>query len=136
MDRAAYQRYIDSFNAQDYDAVLAHYAESFELVFAGYVFRNAAEVRRLYTFLHSYVRESLTLKAFVSDSHMVALEGDVRLEALRDLTAEALAAQGLERLVSLRAGDVTVIPQFIHYHLDGQGKLVRALCAIYEPPRG
>lgn len=135
MDRASYQRYMDSFHARDYDAVLAHYADSFELVFAGYVFRNAAEVRRLYTFLHSYLKESLTLKAFVSDSHMVALEAVVRLEALRDLTAQALLAEGLERLVSLRAGDVVEIPQFIHYHLDGQGKIVRALCAIYEPPR-
>lgn len=135
MDRASYQRYLDSFNARDYDAVLAHYAQSFELVFAGYVFRNAADVRRLYTFLHSYLNETLTLKAFVSGPEMVALEADVRLEAVRDLTAEALAAQGLDRLVSLRAGDVAVIPQFIHYHLDGHGKIVRALCAIYEPPR-
>lgn len=135
MDRASYQRYIDAFNARDYDAVLAHYAPRFELVFAGYVFGNAADVRRLYTFLHSYLNEALTLKAFVSSPHMVALEADVRLEAVRDLTAEALAGEGLERLVTLRAGDVAVIPQFIHYHLDEQGKIVRALCAIYEPPR-
>jgi hypothetical protein len=134
MDRAGYQRYIDSFNARDYDAVLAHYAERFELVFAGYVFRTADEVRQLYTFLHSYINESLTVRSFVSDASMVALEADVRLEAVRDLTREALAARGLDRLVTLRAGDVALIPQFIHYHLE-HGKIVRALCAIYEPPR-
>jgi hypothetical protein len=135
VDQASYQRYLDSFNARDYDAVLSFYAETFELVFAGYAFRTPGEVRRLYTFLHTYLKESLTLKAFVSDGRFVALEADVRLEAVRDLTAEALAAQGLDRLVTLRAGDVAVIPQFIHYHLDERGKIVRALCAIYEPPR-
>lgn len=134
MDRASYQRYIDSFNARDYDAVLGYYAERFELVFAGYVFRTREEVRRLYTFLHSYLNESIILRAFVSDSHMVALEADVRLEAVRDLTREALVAQGLDHLVALKAGDVAVIPQFIHYHLE-HGKIVRALCAVYEPPR-
>jgi hypothetical protein len=134
VDRAAYQRYLDAFNARDYDAVLAHYADSFQLVFAGYVFTTATAVRRLYTFLHTYIRESLTVRAFISDANMVALEADVRLEAVRDLTREALASQGLDRLVTLKAGDVAVIPQFIHYHLE-HGKIVRALCAIYEPPR-
>jgi ketosteroid isomerase-like protein len=134
VDRAAYQCYLDAFNARDYDAVLAHYADSFELVFAGYVFKTAGEVRRLYTFLHAYINESLTVRAYVCDASMVALEADVRLEAVRDLTREALASQGLDRLVALKAGDVAVIPQFIHYHLE-HGKIVRALCAIYEPPR-
>lgn len=134
MDRASYQRYIDSFNARDYDAVLKYYAERFELVFAGYVFRTPGELRRLYTFLHSYINESVTVRAFISDPQMVALEADVRLEAVRDLTQAALASQGLDRLVTLKAGDVAVIPQFIHYHLE-HGKIVRALCAIYEPPR-
>jgi hypothetical protein len=134
VDRASYQRYIDAFNARDYEAVLSFYAERFELVFAGYVFRTPAELRQLYTFLHSYIRESITVRAFVSDVHMAALEADVRLEAVRDLTQAALAAQGLDRLVTLRAGDVAVIRQFIHYHFE-HGKIVRALCAIYEPPR-
>jgi hypothetical protein len=72
--------------------------------------------------------------ALVSDAQRVVLEADVRLEAVRDLTKEVLASRGLDRLVTLRAGDVAVIPQFIHYHLE-HGKIVRALCVIYEPPR-
>ena len=135
MDRADYDRYVERFNARDYDAVLAHFAETFELVFAGYLFRTPDEVRRLYAFLHDHVRESVTVRSFVSDARMAALEADVRLTAIRDLTREALASQGLDRLVTLKAGDVAVIPQFIHYHFDGRGRIVRALCAIYEPPR-
>jgi hypothetical protein len=134
VDRASYQRYLDAFHARDYDAVLSFYAERFELVFAGYLFRTPAELRQLYGFLHSYIEESMTVRAYVGDERMAALEADVRLEAVRDLTQEALAARGLHRLVTLRAGDVVVIPQFIHYHFE-HGKIVRALCAIYEPPR-
>ena len=135
MNRADYDRYVERFNARDYDAVLAHFAEAFELVFAGYVFRTPAEVRRLYGFLHDHVRESVSVRSFVSDGRMVALEADVTLTAVKDLTPQALAAQGLSRLVTLKAGAVAVIPQFIHYHLDAHGKIVRALCAVYEPPR-
>ncbi len=133
MDRAAYDRYVEHFNARDYDAVLSHFAERFELVFAGHVFRTPDEVRRLYGFLHDHVAKSVTVKSFISNETMVALEADVRLEAKCDMTAEALAAEGLEGLVTMRKGDVAVIPQFIHYHLEN-GKIVRALCAVYEPP--
>lgn len=100
---------------------------------AGHVFRTPDEVRRLYRFLHDHVSESVAVKSFVSDETMVALEADVRLEARQDMTAEALAEQGLDGLVTMKKGDVVVIPQFIHYHLEN-GKIVRALCAVYEPP--
>lgn len=135
MNRADYDRYVERFNARDYDAVLAHFASEFELVFAGYVFRTPAEVRRLYAFLHDHVRESVSVRAFVSDARMVALEADVTLTAIKDMTPEVLAAQGLDRLVSLKSGTVAVIPQFIHYHLNESGRIVRALCAVYEPPQ-
>jgi hypothetical protein len=133
MDRAAYDRYLGHFNARDYDAVLDHFAERFELVFAGYVFRSKEEVRRFYAFLHRYVKESVTVHSFVSDGKMVAMEADIRLEGVDDLTPEMLAEQGLERIVPVPKGQVITIPQFIHYHLE-DGKIVRALCAVYEPP--
>jgi len=134
MNRSDYDAYLRAFNARDYDAVLAHFAEPFELVFAGYVFRTKEEVRRFYEFLHAYVAESVTVHSFVSDGRMVALDADVRLEGLADLTPELLAERGLERIVPIGRGQVVTIPQFIHYHLDGEGRIVRALCAVYEPP--
>jgi SnoaL-like domain len=133
MDRAAYDRYVERFNARDYDAVLAHFADAFELVFAGHVFRTKDEVRRFYEFLHRHLIETITVQAFVSNESMVAMEADVRLEGLEDITPEALVEQGLEGLVPLRKGEVIIIPQFIHYHLS-DGKIVRALCAVFEPP--
>ena len=134
MNRADYDRYLQLFNARDYDGVLAHFADSFELVFAGYVFRTREEVKRFYAFLHDHVKESVTVKHFVADENMAALEADVRLEGIHDVTPEMLAQQGLERIVPIRKGQVITIPQFIHYHFK-DGKIVKALCAVFEPPR-
>jgi len=133
MDRAAYDRYLAAFNARDYDTVLAHFADRFEVTFAGYVFRSRDEVRKLYAFLHAHVEERISVHRFVSDDRMVAMEADVRLEAINDLTPSMLAEAGLGRIQPMTRGQVITIPQFIHYHLDANGKIVRALCAIFEP---
>ena len=133
MDRAAYDRYLTAFNARDYDGVLAHFADSFELSFGGYMFRTKDAVRQLYAFLHAHVNERITVHRFVSDARTVAMEADVRLEALDDMTPEMLAEAGLGKLQPMTRGQIITIPQFIHYHLDADGKIVRALCAIFEP---
>ncbi|MBC7986236.1 MAG: nuclear transport factor 2 family protein [Sphingomonadaceae bacterium] len=133
MTRDDYDRYLEAFNARDYDAVLDHFADEFELVFAGYVFRTKDEVRRFYAFLHAHIAESVRVREFVSDGNMVALEADVRLEGIDEVTPEMLAEQGLERIQTLARGQVVTLPQFIHYHLV-DGKIVRALCAVFEPP--
>lgn len=91
MDRAAYDRYLDCFNARDYDAVLAHYADEFVLEFGGLRFTRKQQVRDFYAFLHAHLDESISVQAFVSDGTMVALEGLVRVAGRIDLTAEALA---------------------------------------------
>ncbi len=129
MNRQAYDHYLACFNARDYDGVLAHYAEDFLLEFAGYRFTRKDPVRRFYAFLHAYLNEQITVTAYVADAQMVALEGVVRLEALRDLTPETLAAEGYGRLVPMTAGQVVEIPQYIHYHLH-DGLIVKAGCAL------
>lgn len=133
MNRSDYENYLKLFNARDYDGVIEHWADEFELVFSGYVFRKPEEIRKLYAFLHAHVEEKVTLKKFVSDDTIVALEADVRIEAFKDMTLEALKEHGLERLGELKKGQVIVMPQFIHYHLEN-GKIVKGMCAIYEPP--
>jgi len=131
LDKAAYDRYLAAFNARDYDAVLDFYADRFELSFLGYVFRTREDVRNFYAFLHAHVAEHIILTAFVSDERMVALEADVRLEGITDLTPEMTAAAGFPKLAPLARGQVITIPQLIHYHLE-DGKIVRALCAVFE----
>ena len=129
MDRTAYDHYLACFNARDYDAVLAHYAEEFVLEFGGLCFTRKQQVKDFYAFLHSYLDESITVQAFVSDGAMVALEGIVRIEGRVELTAEVLAEAGYAGLFPLAAGAVLHIPQYIHYHLR-DGLIVRAGCAL------
>jgi SnoaL-like domain len=133
MKREAYERYIELFNAKDYDGVLGHFAAEFEVVFAGFVFRTPDEVRRLYAFLHSHVEERIFLKSYISTDDMIALEADVRLTGIKSASPDDLARAGLAGLPMPAQGQVITIPQFIHYHLKG-GKFVKALCAVFQPP--
>lgn len=133
MKRAAYERYLELFNAKDYDGVLSHFAPEFEIVFAGRVLRTAAEVRRFYAFMHAHVEERIDLKAFVSNDDMIALEADVRLTGLEPVSAEDAASAGMAGLLLPAPGQEIVIPQFIHYHLEN-GKFAKALCAVFQPP--
>ena len=133
MKLSRYELYLAAFNARDYEGVLDHYADSFELHFAGYVLRTKDEVRRFYDFFHSYVREEISLNRYVADDCTAALQAVVQLTAERSLTPEVLASQGLEGLVSLPAGAKVRMEQFIHYHLEG-GKIVKAVCAVVGEP--
>ena len=131
MNRQAYDRYLERFNARDYDGVLSYYAPQFEISFAGYTLRTPEAVRSFYGFLHQYVRESIVIDAFMSSDEMIAMEARVRLEGIRELTTEAARTAGFERLMVPAVGQVLEIPQFIHYHLRG-GKIVKALCAVFQ----
>lgn len=130
--RAAFDRYLERFNARDYEFILSHYAEQFELRFAGYVLRSKQEVLGFYGFFHQYVRESIRVDAFAANDDMIAIECVVRLEGLRAMPKEAASAAGFERIIAPPVGQVVELPQFIHYHVR-DGKFVKALCVIAGP---
>jgi hypothetical protein len=134
MDRAAYERYLALFNARDYEAVLAHFTDDLEVVFAGYALRSKQQVRDFYAFLHSHVREEIAVTRYLSDGSTIALEAAVRLTGIKPLTPEILAEKGFARLVAPPVGVTVEIPQFIHYHLK-DGKFAKAYCAVFEPPQ-
>lgn len=130
--RALFDRYLERFNARDYEFVLAHYAEHFELRFAGYVLRSKQEVHGFYCFFHQYVRESIRIDAFVASDDMIAIEAVVRLEGLRPMPEGAASAAGFERIIAPPVGQVVELPQFIHYH-QRDGKFVKVLCVVASP---
>ena len=132
MDRQTYDGYLAKFNARDYDGVLDYFAQDFEVSFAGYSLRSRAAVLDFYRFLHSYIKETIVIDRFLSDDRTLVLEARVQLEGIRELTFEDAKRAGFERLAAPPPGVSLVIPQFIHYHLEG-GKFVRALCAVFEP---
>ena len=133
MERRIYDDYLRKFNARDYDGFLAFWDDhDVEISVAGTSLRSKDQIRKFYAFLHAYLREEIILKKYISSDEMIALEATVRITGLQALTAETLQAQGLRGFLPLAAGQVVDIPQFIHYHLR-DGKITKALCAIFQP---
>lgn len=129
MTREDYERYAAAFNARDYDAVYDFYAPGAHLTFFGVDLATRDAFKRFYGFLHSHVDESLTIERFAASNELVALEGVIRIEARRDLSAEALAAEGLDQFFPIKAGEVQELRQFIHYHVS-DGKFTAVSCAL------
>jgi hypothetical protein len=129
MNRASYDGYVRAFNARDYDAVCDHFVDPPAMSFFGIEINSRAGLRVFYGFLHSYVHESITVEKFAASDELTAIEATVRLEGYRDLDAETLAAHGYGGLHSIRAGDVQLLHQFIHYHMR-DGKFARVTCAM------
>jgi ketosteroid isomerase-like protein len=132
MNREAYDRYLAAFNAKDYDGVAEFYAEPIKMDFFGVSIRNREDLKRFYGFLHSYVKESVTVRNFASSDTLTAVDAIVRLEAFRDLSAETLAANGCAQFHPMTAGQVFELRQFIFYTIR-DGKIAQTECAMLPP---
>jgi hypothetical protein len=126
-NRKDFDAYLAKFNSRDYQGFLDYYADNFEMIHVRGNLRSREEVIKFYNFLHHYIRETILVNRLVMDTNTIAMEARVQLEAIRELTPEAISASEYPRLKPLRIGQVAIIPQFIHYHvLDG--KITRVEC--------
>jgi SnoaL-like domain len=135
MNRTAYEEYLKKFNARDYDGLLTYFADEFEVTFAGYSLRSRQAVKSFYSFIHQYCSESIVVDHYISTDRMIAMEARVKLEGIHEMPPNAAKDAGFERLMMPPVGVKVEIPQFIHYHLNEQGKFVKAFCAVFEPGR-
>jgi hypothetical protein len=129
MNRADYEAYVRAFNAKDYDAVCDFYVQPPTMSFFGVNISSRAELKAFYSFLHSYVHESVTINRFASSSELTAVDAVVRIEAYRDLDAETLAANGCAGFFPIKAGEVQELRQFLFYSTR-DGKIERVECAL------
>ena len=129
MTREDYERYVQAFNTRDYDAVFDFYTDTPKMAFFGIEITTREQLREFYSFLHSYVRETVEIEKFASSSELAAVEGLIRIECFRDLTREDLDANGMEQFFPIKAGEVQEMRQYIHYHLEG-GKIASVGCAL------
>ena len=83
MTREDYERYAAAFNERDYDAVFDFYADNPRLAFFGIEITTREELRAFYTFLHRFVRETITIERFASSDELAAVEGVVRMKGSR-----------------------------------------------------
>jgi hypothetical protein len=129
MNRAAYDAYVRAFNAKDYDAVCDFYVQPPTMTFFGVTITSRAELKAFYSFLHAYVRESVTIINFASSDTLTAVDAIVRIEAYRNLDADTLAANGCSGFFPIKSGDVQELRQFLFYTIKG-GKIERVECAM------
>ncbi len=128
MTREEFDVYLEKFNSRDYEGFLDYFADEFEMIHVGGSLKTRESVRKFYDFLHAYIKESVIVDRFVSDEHTIALEVRVRIEGVKELSPETVAASDYPKLKPLAVGQAAVIPQFIHYHLEN-GKFVKVVCA-------
>lgn len=129
MERADYDRYAQAFNDRDYDTVFDFYAPGAAIRFFGVDLGTREAFKRFYTFLHAHVIETLTIERFASSADLVALEGIIRVEGIKDLDAATLVARGLDQFAPIAKGQVQAMRQYIHYHVAG-GQFTSVGCAI------
>ena len=129
MTREDYDRYAAAFNARDYDTVFDFYAEDPKMAFFGIAITTREQLRTFYTFLHGFVRETITVEKFAASDELAAVEGVIRIEGFRDLTRQALDANGMEQFFPIAVGEVQEMRQYIHYHLK-DGKIASVGCAM------
>jgi len=132
MTREDYDRYAAAFNARDYDAVFDFYADNPRISFFGIEITSREQLRAFYTFLHCYVRETITVERFASSQELAAVEGVIRIEGIDDLTREVLDDQGMNQFFPIAKGQVQEMRQYIHYHLM-DGKIESVGCALVGP---
>jgi hypothetical protein len=128
MTREEFDVYLKKFNSRDYKGFLDYFADEFEMIHVGGSFKTRESVMNFYNFLHAYIKESVIVDRFVSDEHTIALEARVQIQGVKELSSEAVAASDFPKLKPLAVGQIAVIPQFIHYHLE-KGKFVKVVCA-------
>ena len=125
--RKDFDTYLSKFNNRDYRGFLDYFAGNFEMIHVGGNLKSREEVMKFYKFLHSYIKETVVVDRLVMDRDTIAMEARVKIEGIRELTPETVAASDYPRLKPLKAGETAVIPQFIHYHLVN-GKIVKVEC--------
>ncbi len=129
MNRAQYEDYVAKFNARDYDGVCDCYAEPINMEFFGIKLCSRDDMKKFYTFLHRYVKESVTVLNFAASDTLAAVDAIVRVEGLHDLDAETLANNDMAGLFPIKRGEIQEMRQFIFYTLK-DGKIAKVECAF------
>ena len=126
-NRKDFDVYLTKFNNRDYQGFLDYFADKFEMIHVGGNLKSREEVMKFYNFLHRYIKETVIADRLVMDRDTIAMEARVRIEGIKELTPEAVAASDYPRLKPLKVGQTAIIPQFIHYHIVN-GKFAKVEC--------
>jgi hypothetical protein len=125
--REDYERYQEAFHAGDCDTAFAYMVENPRLSVFGLTITQRNQLGQMYRFLGKYVRETVVLERFAISDDLVAVEELVRVEGLRDLDTQSLREQKMHQFRPIRAGEIKLMRNFVHYHL-ADGKIESGSC--------
>jgi len=131
-----YHRYIDAFNARDYDTLETFFADDFVLENAGFRVQGKPAFRAFYAFFHEYCREEVIFKGFYPGREGFVSNVIIRFTGLKDLSPELLAEKGYEGMTPVPEGVSVDVEFLILYLLNSEGKIRFIKGAVWVPASG
>jgi hypothetical protein len=126
--REDYDQFRQTFHAGDYDSAFEYMVDEPRLNLFGHRITKRIQLGRLYRFLRDYISETVLVEKFAFAEDFVAVEAVVRVQGLQDLDALKLREQGLHLFHPIKAGEVQLMRNFVHYHLSEEGRIESGTC--------
>jgi len=133
MNEADYHRYIDAFNARDYDTLESFFAEDFALENAGFRVQGKPAFRAFYAFFHQYCREEVIFKEFFLGKEGFVSNVVIRFTGLKALSQEVLDQKGYSGMTPVPVGVSVDVEFYIHYQLNAEGLIQYIKGAVWVP---
>ncbi len=133
MTEEDYHRYIEAFNARDYDALEAFFADDFALENAGFRVEGKPAFRAFYAFFHQFCREEVIFREFFPGKNGFVSNVVIRFTGLAELSPEVLAEKGFSGMTPVPAGVSVDVEFYIHYLLNAAGKIQYIKGAVWVP---
>lgn len=143
MQEADYHRYIKAFNARDYSALEAFFADDFALENAGFRVEGKKAFREFYAFFHEFCREEVIFKGFFPQA--TSEEGEsyaggsfmanvvIRFTGIKELSQDVLDAKGYSGMTPVPVGVSVNVEFYIHYIFNSNGLIQFIKGAVWVP---
>ncbi len=128
-----YHRYIEAFNARDYDRLETFFADDFALENAGFRVQGKPAFRAFYAFFHQFCREEVIIREFFPGKNGFVSNVVIRFTGEKDLSPEVLAERGYSGMTPVPVGVSVDVEFYIHYMLNADGKIQYIKGAVWVP---
>ncbi len=128
-----YHRYIEAFNARDYDTLEKFFADDFVLENAGFAVRGKAAFRAFYAFFHEYCREEVEFREFFPGKRGFVSNVVIWFTGLKELSQQELDQRGYGGMTPIPVGMRVPVEFYIHYMLNDAGLIRYIKGAVWVP---
>ena len=126
MDRAAYEAYVEAFNARDYERLGSYYADDVEFILSeerGLVFQGRDAILNLYIPFHRAVDERVEIVRFADGGDFVAAEVAATFRPIPGMS---------QQVIELPHGKVLKVITFAFYDLGPDDRFTRIRACSYS----